>query len=201
MNSFISINPDRCIGCGTCQAACSHGHAAHGDQSNPRLSVVFTHEVTASITCHHCEGAPCLQVCPVNAIKNVDKSVVVDEQTCIGCKLCACVCPFGAIHPSATGVCGVAGMAEHVPNMPDCTSKMLRWEIGEPTCAVKCDLCAYDKEIGPHCVAVCPTKALSLVSDFDLNTELTIKRKDEARVAEILNAQTSPIKRPERIGA
>ena len=26
MNTFIAIEPDRCIGCGTCLAACSHGH-------------------------------------------------------------------------------------------------------------------------------------------------------------------------------
>ena len=26
MNTFIAIEPDRCIGCGTCLAACSYGH-------------------------------------------------------------------------------------------------------------------------------------------------------------------------------
>ena len=88
MNSFISINPDRCIACGTCQAACSAGHASVGKQAEPRLSVIFTSDVTASITCHHCEGAPCLAVCPVNAITQEDDRVVVNEQTCIGCKMC-----------------------------------------------------------------------------------------------------------------
>lgn len=197
MNSYISINPDRCIACGTCQAACSAGHASVGEQAEPRLSVVFTKDVTASITCHHCEGAPCLAVCPVNAITQEDDRVVVNEQTCIGCKMCACVCPFGAIHASGTDITGVAGIANKTPNMPASTSSMLKWEIGIQTCAVKCDLCAYDKESGPKCVAACPTKALSLVNAFDLSAENTIKRKREALVTEQLVAPNSSIRRPD----
>ena len=197
MNSFISINPDRCIGCGTCQAACSAGHASVGEQAEPRLSVVFTREVTASITCHHCEAAPCLAVCPVNAITREDGRVTVNEQECVGCKLCACVCPFGAIHPAATNIDGVCGRAQFTPNMPESTSSMLKWEIGVPTVAVKCDLCAYDKECGPHCVAVCPTQALTYVQPYDLMMEKTEKMKKEAKVTELLNVNKSKIARPE----
>lgn len=194
MNSFISINPDRCIGCGTCQAACSAGHASVGEQREPRLSVVFTPEVTASVTCHHCEAAPCLAVCPVNAITRDDKRIKVNEQTCIGCKLCACVCPFGAIHPSGTGIDGVAGRCVNTDQMPAGTSSMLKWEIGVPTCAVKCDLCEYDPEHGPHCVAVCPTKALSYVTSFDLLTEKIEKMAKEVEVQSTMTAALSTIK-------
>lgn len=197
MNSFISINPDRCIGCGTCQAACSAGHAGAGEQAEPRLSVVFKCEVTASITCHHCEAAPCLAVCPVNAIEHKGDRISVNEQVCIGCKLCACVCPFGAIHPSATDIDGVCGIAQFTPNMPESTSSMLKWEIGVPTVAVKCDLCEYDEE-GPRCVRVCPTCALSYVKKYDLAVETADKRRKEARVTELLNAPTSRIERPEQ---
>lgn len=197
MNSFISINTNRCIGCGTCQAACSAGHASVGEQAEPRLSVVFTKDVTASITCHHCEGAPCLAVCPVNAITHEGDRIVVNEQTCIGCKLCACVCPFGAIHPSGTSIAGVAGICQNTSNMPLATSSMLKWEIGVPTVAVKCDLCAYDKERGPHCVAVCPTKALELVTEFSGEAEKKQKRKKEAKAAEVMNYTRSTVKRYE----
>ncbi len=195
MNSFISINTNRCIGCGTCQAACSAGHASVGEQAEPRLSVVFTKDVTASITCHHCEGAPCLAVCPVNAITHEGDRIKVNEQTCIGCKLCACVCPFGAIHPSGTGIDGVAGICNNIPNMPESTSSMLKWEIGVPTCAVKCDLCAYDPELGPHCVAVCPTKALSLVTEFSGAAEKKEKMKKEAKATEVINVTRSKVTR------
>ncbi len=196
MNSFISINPDRCIGCGTCQAACSAGHAGVGEQAQPRLSVVFTKEVTASITCHHCEAAPCLAVCPVNAIEHKGDRISVDEQACIGCKLCACVCPFGAIHPSGTNIDGVSGMAQFTPNMPESTSSMLKWEIGVPTVAVKCDLCEYD-ENGPRCVRVCPTMALKYETPFEQSAKKTRKMKAESLVTEAIVAPNSSIRRPE----
>ncbi len=196
MNSFISINPDRCIGCGTCQAACSNGHASVGEQAEPRLAVVSTSEVTASLTCHHCEGAPCLAVCPVNAIVHKGDRIKVNEQTCIGCKLCACVCPFGAIHASGTSIAGVAGTAQFTPNMPVGTSSMLKWEIGVQTCAVKCDLCEFDDE-GPRCVRACPTMALKYETAFEQAAEKTVKMKDEARVNEQIVAPKSTIQRPE----
>ena len=74
---------------------------------------------------------------------------------------------------------------------------MLKWEIGVPTVAVKCDLCAYDKEKGPHCVAVCPTQALSYNQPYDQLMEKVDKMKKEAKVTELLNVNTSKIARPE----
>ena len=41
-------------------------------------------------------------------------------------------------------------------------SSLLTWAPGQYTCAVKCDLCAFDPD-GPHCVAACPTKALTVM--------------------------------------
>lgn len=125
MNTFIAIEPDRCIGCGTCLAACSHGHRVAGLQAEPRLALTFTPQVTAAVTCHQCEGAPCLAVCPVDAIKRTEEAIVVNEQTCIGCKLCAVVCPFGAIHPSGTSTAGVAGISYPTPTQPRGTSPLL----------------------------------------------------------------------------
>lgn len=167
MNRFIAINPDACIGCGTCRAACSEGHREAGLQAEPRLSLVMTRDVSAAVTCHHCEGAPCLQVCPVNAIEKEDGAVHVSEQRCIGCKLCAIVCPFGAIHPSGTSIAGVAGVKVSTPTYPASLDPLLRWEIGVYTRAVKCDLCSYD-EAGPHCVPACPTDALVYVEPRDV---------------------------------
>lgn len=163
MNRFIAIHPDRCIGCGTCRAACSAGHREVGLQGEPRLSLVMTRDVSAAVTCHHCEGAPCLQVCPVSAIYRQDGAIVVNEQRCVGCRLCAIACPFGAIHPSGTSIAGVAGMAVKTPTFPAGLDPILQWEVGVYTCAVKCDLCGYD-EAGPQCVSACPTSALEYVT-------------------------------------
>lgn len=37
-------------------------------------------------------------VCPVNAIKSGANSIIIDENNCIGCGLCASNCPVGAIY-------------------------------------------------------------------------------------------------------
>ena len=184
MNTFIAIEPDRCIGCGTCLAACSHGHRVAGLQAEPRLALTFTPQVTAAVTCHQCEGAPCLAVCPVDAIKRTEEAIVVNEQTCIGCKLCAVVYPFGAIHPSGTSTAGVAGISYPTPTQPRGTSPLLAWSIGVYTCAVKCDLCSTlgpDEE--PHCVEACPTKALYVRDAMTLAGV----RKDKMRAAVAAN--------------
>ena len=53
-------------------------------------------------------------------------------------------------------------MCDPTPSYPKSLSSLLTWAPGQYTCAVKCDLCAFDPE-GPHCVAACPTKALTVM--------------------------------------
>ena len=49
-------------------------------------------------SCLHCEEAPCVTVCPTGAsYKRADDGIVlVNEDACIGCGLCAWACPYGA---------------------------------------------------------------------------------------------------------
>lgn len=49
-------------------------------------------------SCLHCEDAPCVTVCPTGASykRTEDGVVLVDEDKCIGCGLCAWACPYGA---------------------------------------------------------------------------------------------------------
>ena len=50
------------------------------------------------IACHHCADAPCIKVCPTNAITRTKKDmVVVSKSKCIGCGACVEACPFGAM--------------------------------------------------------------------------------------------------------
>ena len=57
--------------------------------------------------CRHCDPAPCLAVCPTGAITRDDDHglVLVEPRRCIGCAMCAVVCPFDAVtfHPLAGG--------------------------------------------------------------------------------------------------
>jgi len=52
--------------------------------------------------CFHCEGSPCVPICPTGAThKTREGLVLVDSAKCIGCKACVTACPYGMrfIHP------------------------------------------------------------------------------------------------------
>ena len=122
--------------------------------------------------------------------------VRVNEQTCVGCKLCACVCPFGAIHPSGTSIAGVAGIKYDTPTFPRGTSPLLTQAAGVYTCAVKCDMCAYDPQSTPHCVAACPTNALRVCESSDAQADRKKKLVAAAEMNERMMRGISTIRRP-----
>ena len=49
-------------------------------------------------SCLHCDDAPCVTVCPTGASykRSEDGIVLVNEDACIGCGLCAWACAYGA---------------------------------------------------------------------------------------------------------
>lgn len=186
MNRFVIAEPSLCIGCNTCMAACAQVHEAEGLVNHPRLMVVRDdHDRTAPVLCRQCEDAPCARVCPVNAITLTDGAVVLNESTCIGCKLCGLVCPFGAITPGASKPDAMPESFEHyvpatvlsnVPYSPPSMNPFLSWNTGERVIAVKCDLCSFRQE-GPACVQSCPTKALYLIDELALERATEDKRR------------------------
>lgn len=161
---FVQSDAEKCIGCRTCEIACSMAHAeskaktagaTHG-VFMPRLFVIVTPEVSAPVQCHHCEDAPCLNICQMSAISRVNGRTVVDTSRCIGCKLCLMACPFGAIEfvpqPSGTR-----------PIYIGASSKPEEWAGRRFFRANNCDLCVH-RPAGPACVETCPKQALELVN-------------------------------------
>jgi Fe-S-cluster-containing dehydrogenase component len=91
-------------------------------------------------SCLHCEKPDCVTVCPTGASykRAEDGIVLIDEDKCIGCKLCSWACPYGAREYSE-----VRGVMQ------------------------KCTLCVdriYNQSLEPAdrqpaCVLACPTRA------------------------------------------
>ena len=116
----LVIDLDICVGCHACAVSCKEWNTggtgapladtdAYGaDPSGAWLNRVHTYEVQPHSgpaqmvhfpkSCLHCEDAPCVTVCPTGAsYKRVEDGIVlVNEDTCMGCGLCAWACPYGA---------------------------------------------------------------------------------------------------------
>ena len=116
----LVIDLDICVGCHACVISCKEWNTggygapladenAYGaDPSGAFLNRVHTFEAKpesgpATVvhfpkSCLHCEDAPCVTVCPTGAsYKRIEDGIVlVDEDACIGCGLCAWACPYGA---------------------------------------------------------------------------------------------------------
>ena len=51
--------------------------------------------------CANCKDKPCLQSCPIDAIKK-EKNKIILTNECFGCVLCSKACPYDAIHIEKT---------------------------------------------------------------------------------------------------
>jgi Fe-S-cluster-containing hydrogenase component 2 len=53
---------------------------------------------TFSFTCRKCEDAPCISVCPAEALEKDDKGIITRyTNLCVSCKSCVTICPFGTM--------------------------------------------------------------------------------------------------------
>ena len=71
------IDPQRCIGCRACMAACQECDTHRG------VSMIFIDTLdtfwspqTSPTVCMHCVNPPCANVCPVDAIKQDENGIV-----------------------------------------------------------------------------------------------------------------------------
>ncbi len=136
----IFVRLDRCVGCHSCEIACTVEHSAAkslygavGETPSPRkrLYVEYALDRKLPLLCRHCEDAPCVRACRTGAMTQdaLSRLVTHSRDKCIGCWMCTMVCPYGVI-----------GRAK------------------EERVAVKCDRCP-DRDT-PACVDACPTRAL-----------------------------------------
>jgi len=115
----LVIDLDTCVGCHACATSCKEWNAGGmagplsdfdpygAEPSGVWFNRVHSYEwgegaagrtVHFPKSCLHCADAACVTVCPTGAsYKRVEDGIVlVNEDLCIGCKLCSWACPYGA---------------------------------------------------------------------------------------------------------
>ncbi|BAE85515.1 anaerobic dimethyl sulfoxide reductase subunit B (iron-sulfur subunit) [Desulfitobacterium sp. LBE] len=149
------FNPNRCLGCRSCQTACSVNHNLPPGITLRKVTAIELAmegrllKYYLSSSCNHCLNPECFRLCPNHAYrKRRDGIVVFDEGKCKGCGTCIRSCPF-----------------EAPVLLPD-TGKV-----------IKCDLCFAKLEEGeePFCIGACPVGALKLFDPSEHHEHLLLK--------------------------
>ena len=178
----LVVDLNACVGCHACAVSCKEwntgGYSAPLTDTNPYdakpdgvwFNRVHTYElendsggrtVNFPRACLHCETPACVTVCPTGASfkREEDGIVLVNPDTCIGCKLCSWACPYGA-----------------------------REYDEDDGIMKKCTLCVdriYNQNIPveerqPACVSACPTNARHFgdFADPDSNVSKLTRERD-----------------------
>jgi tetrathionate reductase subunit B len=160
MKAFI-IDVGQCNGCFGCQFACKDEHVANDwapiakpQPDSGQFWMRLDEHIRGTVPhvrmhyvpnpCMHCDEAPCIESCPIDdaLYKRDDGLVVIDTDTCTGCKACVDSCPYGSIYFNE-----------------------------DLNLAQKCSGCAHlidsaDWDV-PRCVDSCPTDALRFGEESD----------------------------------
>lgn len=164
MGKVMIIDNTKCNGCYNCQLACKDEHVGNDwspiakpqpdtghfwykiseivQGSVPKVRVRYKHDL-----CQHCKTAPCMPVCPSQAIyRRDDGIVIIDPEKCRGCRNCAIACPYEAIYYNS-----------------------------DLNISQKCTWCAHLLDNGwtePRCVHSCPTEALLFGEESELQDQI-----------------------------
>lgn len=138
MDKVFVFNPNLCIGCKNCEAACKDRHNLPFPLR--KVKKLLNQEGVLqylSMGCNHCENPECMRVCPNRAyVKGEFGAVLHIASRCKACNLCVKACPF--------------------------KGPRYNLDLGR---VVKCDFCIKLLEQGkqPVCAMNCPTRALLIV--------------------------------------
>jgi anaerobic carbon-monoxide dehydrogenase iron sulfur subunit len=131
MKTLMVIDPERCSECNDCINACKKEHGVARAKKSSTVPIFC-------LQCHP-DKAPCARICPTGAIKEENGSLIVDENSCILCRLCMIACPIGIM----------------VIN-------------NEKKAVQKCTLCMDSDCLLPVCVEACKDNVLKVFSIEDL---------------------------------
>ena len=192
------IDLSKCIGCEYCQRACSATNDVAADK--PWNIVVEEkqesgHKFFFTRPCLHCQDAPCVEVCPVQASYYRDDGIVMmDYDRCIGCRYCQVACPYQA------RVFNWEKFEGANPAVPEWGQpEVERRPRGVPE---KCAFCYHridrglaqglkpgvDEAATPACVVACPTGARMFgdLNDHESNVSQILRERFSYRLRDDL---------------
>lgn len=162
----MTIDLKRCTGCQTCVVACKM-------QNNVPMGMLWNRVLTDGgkhldrargtypyltkswlpLACQHCENAPCVKVCPVEATykREEDGLVLIDYDKCVGCRYCMAACPYNVRVFNWKEPVRQPGFDYGDAQVPKRPKGIVE----------KCSFCVerVDRGQEPMCVLCCPAKA------------------------------------------
>ena len=158
---------DACIECKACEKACEDRYGVKRLSINGRIlgNLDFVD------ACHTCTDARCIDPCNFDAISfdPQRREILIKEDACTGCTLCATACPYNAIEMHEL---------DDAPLLKLRLQKEKKLGFGDGTprkarlrrMASKCDHCAFYAD--QACITACPTGALVEILPSDAVTQL-----------------------------
>jgi Fe-S-cluster-containing hydrogenase component 2 len=146
MEKILVVDHEKCTGCRLCEMVCSVTHTGVNNSTRSRIHVIKwpMEGFDLPMLCQQCEEAPCIAVCPKDALfmDPILGRVMLNYDLCIGCKMCVTACPFGGM--------GIDTVVQQVIKCDLCN--------GDPTCVQFCN---------PGALSFVPANRVNLVKKRD----------------------------------
>ena len=214
----MSIDLDRCTGCGACVVACQAENnlpivgedhfrerreikwlriERYWEGEYPNVKLKFL-----PMLCQQCDQAPCETPCPVAATyHNHDGLNTQIYNRCIGTRTCAVYCPYEVRYFNWFTYTWDGPLEQQLnPDvtvrekgvMEKCTFCIQRIRLAKDTAKDDDRRRVRDGEITPACVQTCPTEAMVFGNLNDPDSQISKMVKDERSYHVLEELNTSP---------
>lgn len=216
----MSIDIDRCTGCGACMIACAvenniaPAHQGTNDRTGTTWIRVYridndepfpkARTAYVPVLCQQCDHhTPCESVCPQKAVE-YDRSTGIVGQIpvrCLGCRYCMTACPYHARYFNWWDPVWPEGMEKALN--PDVSTRMRgvvekcnfchsRYHAAKAKAAAEGRRDLQPGEYLPACVEACPAKAITFGELSDPTSDVKKATQDKSSFRLLENLGTEP---------